>query len=125
MSQVLSCNRDNPLNLTSSGLNFTRQEILTLLNGSGRVTWSSDSTRHRQNLLAQLLDSGIIVVRDADEDQPQNYLWQSFDNLGYTVLPGMKEMYPPRCHRNFQSLLPKHESSNNRKAIVHNQQHKV
>lgn len=90
MSQVLSCNRDNPLNLTSSGLNFTRQEILTLLNGSGRVTWSSDSTRHRQNLLAQLLDSGIIVVRDADEDQPQNYLWQSFDNLGYTVLPGMK-----------------------------------
>ncbi|WMV13655.1 hypothetical protein MTR67_007040 [Solanum verrucosum] len=36
--------QENPLNDTSSALNFTRQGILTLLNGSGRVIWSSDST---------------------------------------------------------------------------------
>ncbi|WMV13435.1 hypothetical protein MTR67_006820, partial [Solanum verrucosum] len=81
---------ENPLNDTSSALNFTRQGILTLLNGSGRVIWSSDSTRHGQNPVAQLLDSGNLVVRDAAEDKPQNYLWQSFDNPGDTALPGMK-----------------------------------
>uniref|UniRef100_M1DBD9 S locus glycoprotein n=1 Tax=Solanum tuberosum TaxID=4113 RepID=M1DBD9_SOLTU len=64
--------------------------ILTLLNGSGRVIWSSDSTRHGQNPVAQLLDSGILVVRDAAEDKTQNYMWQSFDNPGDTTLPGTK-----------------------------------
>ncbi|WMV33259.1 hypothetical protein MTR67_026644 [Solanum verrucosum] len=54
------------------------------------VIWSSDSTRHGQNQVAQLLDSGNLVVRDAAEDKPQNYLWQSFDNPGETTLPGMK-----------------------------------
>ncbi|KAG5608344.1 hypothetical protein H5410_019625 [Solanum commersonii] len=87
---VLTCNGENPLNDTSSALNFTRQGILTLLNGSGRVIWSSDSTRHGKNQVAQLLDSGNLVVRDAAEDKPQNYLWQSFDNPGETTLPGMK-----------------------------------
>ncbi|KAH0716730.1 hypothetical protein KY290_012996 [Solanum tuberosum] len=87
---VWVANRDNPLNDTSSVLNFTRQGILTLLNGSGRVIWSSNSTRHGQNPVAQLLDSGNLVVRDAAEDKPQNYLWQSFDNPGDTALPGMK-----------------------------------
>ncbi|KAH0698016.1 hypothetical protein KY290_011029 [Solanum tuberosum] len=33
---------------------------------------------------------GNLVVRDAAEDKPQNYLWQSFDNPGDTTLPGMK-----------------------------------
>ncbi|KAH0695926.1 hypothetical protein KY289_013408 [Solanum tuberosum] len=87
---VWVANRDNPLNDTSSALNLTRQGILTLLNGSGRIIWSSNSTRHGKNPVAQLLDSGNLVVRDAAEDKPQNYLWQSFDNPGDTALPGMK-----------------------------------
>ncbi|KAM3343171.1 G-type lectin S-receptor-like serine/threonine-protein kinase isoform X1 [Capsicum galapagoense] len=83
---VWVANRDSPLKDTSGALNFTRQGILTLLNGSGRVIWSSNSTRHVQNPVAQLLDSGNLVVRDAIE----NYLWQSFDYPSDTFLPGMK-----------------------------------
>ncbi|MCD7459124.1 hypothetical protein HAX54_040163 [Datura stramonium] len=83
---VWVANRDSPLNRTDGMLNFTRQGILTLLNGSGRVIWSSSATKHVQNPVAQLLDSGNLVVRDAAE----NYLWQSFDYPCDTALPGMK-----------------------------------
>ncbi|KAJ8525985.1 hypothetical protein K7X08_037204 [Anisodus acutangulus] len=83
-------NTDSPLNDTSGALNLTRQGTLTLLNGSGRVIWSSNATRHMQNSVAQLLDIGNLVVRDAAEDKPDIYLWQSFDYPGDTALPGMK-----------------------------------
>ncbi|XP_049367906.1 G-type lectin S-receptor-like serine/threonine-protein kinase At4g27290 [Solanum verrucosum] len=84
---VWVANRDSPLNDTSSVLNLTRQGILTLINDSGRVIWSSNSTRHVENPIAQLLDSGNLVVRD---DSTENYLWQSFDYPTDTALPGMK-----------------------------------
>ncbi|KAG5620499.1 hypothetical protein H5410_005717 [Solanum commersonii] len=83
---VWVANRDSPLNDTSSVLNLTRQGILTLINGSGRVIWSSNSTRHVENPIA-LLDSGNLVVRD---DSTENYLWQSSDYPTDTALPGMK-----------------------------------
>ncbi|XP_059290563.1 G-type lectin S-receptor-like serine/threonine-protein kinase At4g27290 isoform X2 [Lycium ferocissimum] len=83
---VWVANRDSPLNGTDGMLNLTRQGILTLQNGSGRIIWSSNATRHVQNPIAQLLDSGNLVVRDAAED----YLWQSFDYPSDTTLPGMK-----------------------------------
>ncbi|CAN4123501.1 unnamed protein product [Withania somnifera] len=83
---VWVANRDSPLNDTSGELNFTKQGILTLLDGSGRIIWSSNYTRHVQKPVAQLLDSGNLVIRDATE----NYLWQSFDYPSDTALPGMK-----------------------------------
>ncbi|KAK4360175.1 hypothetical protein RND71_019127 [Anisodus tanguticus] len=83
---VWVANRDTPLNDKNGMLNLTKQGNLTLQNGSGRVIWSSNSTRHVQNPIAQLLDSGNLVVRDATE----NYLWQSFDYPCDTALPGMK-----------------------------------
>ncbi|XP_059290559.1 G-type lectin S-receptor-like serine/threonine-protein kinase At4g27290 isoform X1 [Lycium ferocissimum] len=83
-------NTDSPLNDRSGALNLTRQGTLTLLNGSGHVIWSSNATRHMQNPVAQLLDSGNLVVRDVAEDKRENYLWQSFDYPGDTALPGMK-----------------------------------
>ncbi|CAN4079369.1 unnamed protein product [Withania somnifera] len=49
--------------------------------------WSSNATRRVKNPIAQLLDSGNLVVRDATENY---YLWQSFDYLSDTLLPGMK-----------------------------------
>ncbi|KAA8523793.1 hypothetical protein F0562_010216 [Nyssa sinensis] len=42
------------------------------------------------NPIAQLLDSGNLVVRDANDVNPDNFLWQSFDYPSYTLLPGMK-----------------------------------
>ncbi|XP_016479064.2 G-type lectin S-receptor-like serine/threonine-protein kinase At4g27290 [Nicotiana tabacum] len=83
---VWVANGDSPLNDRDGMLNFTRQGILTLFNGSGHVIWSSNATRRVKNSKAQLLDSGNLVVRDATV----NYLWQSFDYPSDTSLPGMK-----------------------------------
>uniref|UniRef100_A0A3Q7EWP2 Bulb-type lectin domain-containing protein n=1 Tax=Solanum lycopersicum TaxID=4081 RepID=A0A3Q7EWP2_SOLLC len=84
---VWVANRETPVNGTSSTLNLTRQWILTLVNGSGRVILSSNSSRHVKKPIAQLLDSGNLVVRD---DSIEDYLWQSFDYPTDTALPRMK-----------------------------------
>ncbi|GMP52747.1 hypothetical protein CsSME_00018449 [Camellia sinensis var. sinensis] len=36
------------------------------------------------------MDSGNLVVKDANDDNPEHFLWQSFDYPGGTLLPGMK-----------------------------------
>ncbi|KAI9078895.1 hypothetical protein K1719_039165 [Acacia pycnantha] len=40
--------------------------------------------------IAQLLDSGNLVLRNEKDQNPENYLWQSFDYLSHVFLPGMK-----------------------------------
>jgi hypothetical protein len=37
-----------------------------------------------------LLDSGNLVVKEMNENDPEKYLWQSFDYPTDTLLPGMK-----------------------------------
>ncbi|KAJ8537839.1 hypothetical protein K7X08_014379 [Anisodus acutangulus] len=39
---------------------------------------------------AMLLDSGNLVVKDANDDNPENFLWQSFSFPTDTFLPNMK-----------------------------------
>lgn len=87
---VWVANRDTPLNDKNGMLNLTRQGNLTLVNGSGGVVWSSNATRSLQtpNPIAQLLDSGNLVVRD--DLNKEDYAWQSFDYPGDTALPGVK-----------------------------------
>ncbi|KAK6157077.1 hypothetical protein DH2020_011325 [Rehmannia glutinosa] len=65
--------------------------ILVLLNDTNAVIWSSNTNTSRvaRNPVAQLLDSGNLVVRDQDDDQEENYLWQSFDYPTDTFLVGM------------------------------------
>lgn len=83
--------------------NFTRQGLLTLQNGSSRVIWSSNATGRVQNPIAQLLDSGNLVVRDATA----NYLWQSFEYPGDIALPGMKVVsIVPSGHGRAEMTLP-------------------
>ncbi|CAN0890131.1 G-type lectin S-receptor-like serine/threonine-protein kinase At4g27290, partial [Linum grandiflorum] len=93
---VWVANRGAPISDTSRGvLNFTRDGIL-LLSDVGRnnlEVWSSSVTRpprSSSNPVAQLLESGNLVVRDANDANPDNFLWQSFDFIGDTLLPGMK-----------------------------------
>ncbi|KAB1215268.1 hypothetical protein CJ030_MR4G027351 [Morella rubra] len=56
-----------------------------------KVIWSTSPPRQQsQNLLLQLLDSGNLVLRDERSDNPEDYVWQSFDYPSDTLLPGMK-----------------------------------
>ncbi|KAD2805044.1 hypothetical protein E3N88_38421 [Mikania micrantha] len=64
------------------------QGNLALVNGSGKAIWSSNSSASGSNinLLAQLLDTGNLVIKNGNEI----FIWQSFDYPGDTYIPGMK-----------------------------------
>ncbi|KAK9268594.1 hypothetical protein L1049_000349 [Liquidambar formosana] len=47
-------------------------------------------TRSVANPVAKLLESGNLVMKDANDDDPENFLWQTFDYPCDTQLPGMK-----------------------------------
>ncbi|KAA8547444.1 hypothetical protein F0562_003692 [Nyssa sinensis] len=49
-----------------------------------------DPVMQKTDLVAQLLDSGNLMVRDANDDNPKNFMWQSFDYPSDTILLGMK-----------------------------------
>ncbi|KAG6573225.1 S-locus-specific glycoprotein S13, partial [Cucurbita argyrosperma subsp. sororia] len=84
---VWVANRDTPVLSSSATLNFVRDGNLVLLNQTGAAFWSSNSTKSIQNPIAQLLDTGNLVLRDS---KSEDYVWQSFDYPTDTLLPGMK-----------------------------------
>ncbi|XP_068320528.1 G-type lectin S-receptor-like serine/threonine-protein kinase At4g27290 [Pyrus communis] len=86
---VWVANRDTPLTDKSGILKVTNPGILVLSHNMSTV-WSSNTSRTAQNPVARLLDSGNLVVADRSDDDPGNFLWQSFDYPGNTFLPGSK-----------------------------------
>ncbi|CAL9016679.1 unnamed protein product [Prunus brigantina] len=87
---VWVANRETPLDDSSGVLKVTDQGVLVLLNSSNGIVWSSNSSRTVDNPVSQLLDSGNLVVKDANETNPDNFLWQSFDYPCDTFLTEMK-----------------------------------
>ncbi|KAL0306447.1 UNVERIFIED_CONTAM: G-type lectin S-receptor-like serine/threonine-protein kinase [Sesamum radiatum] len=82
-------NREFPVrNTSSAALKFIQTGNLVLQDENGTI-WSSNVTRAAQNPVAQLLDSGNLVIREANDYRPGNYLWQSFDHPTNTFLQGM------------------------------------
>uniref|UniRef100_A0A2N9F4K3 Bulb-type lectin domain-containing protein n=1 Tax=Fagus sylvatica TaxID=28930 RepID=A0A2N9F4K3_FAGSY len=90
---VWVANRETPLENHSGVLNVTEKGILVLLDtANNTIIWSSSNTSRTagNNPTAQLLDSGNLVVKDRNIDNPDNILWQSFDYPCDTLLPDMK-----------------------------------
>ncbi|KAM5586678.1 hypothetical protein ABKV19_005548 [Rosa sericea] len=87
---VWVANREAPLTDSSGVLQVTDPGILVLLNHNKSIVWSSNTSRSAENPVAQLLDSGNLVVTDGSDTDPENFLWQSFDYPSDTLLPGMK-----------------------------------
>ncbi|KAK9056989.1 hypothetical protein SSX86_024355 [Deinandra increscens subsp. villosa] len=90
---VWVANRETPLNDTSGVLTFNQEGTLTLIDRRNRVIWSSNSSLINNpvaNPVAQLLDTGNLVIRTENSFEPDDYLWQSFDYPGNTFLPSMK-----------------------------------
>ncbi|KAK9269420.1 hypothetical protein L1049_001193 [Liquidambar formosana] len=87
---VWVANRETPFLDSSGVLKFTNGGILVLLNRNETIIWSTNSSRSAVNPVAQLLESGNLVVRDGNGENPENFLWQSFDYPCDTHLPGMK-----------------------------------
>lgn len=90
---VWVANRETPI-LDSSGiLRLTGEGILTISNRTNHAIWSSPSQSGppaNSKPVAQLLDSGNLIVRYGSSDSSENILWQSFDHPTNTLLAGMK-----------------------------------
>ena len=67
-------------------------ENLVLLSQNQTLLWSTNATTTKAlNLIVQLLDNGNLVLKDGkDNNNNEDFLWQSFDHPGDTFLPGMK-----------------------------------
>ncbi|PAN40271.1 hypothetical protein PAHAL_7G303700 [Panicum hallii] len=82
-------NRDTPLNNTSGVLVIGTGGSLLLVDGPrGQTAWSSNTTGASASTVAQLLDSGNLVV--SEKSSGRRVLWQSFDHPSNTLLAGMK-----------------------------------
>ncbi|KMT01733.1 hypothetical protein BVRB_9g211840 [Beta vulgaris subsp. vulgaris] len=90
MTYVWVANGESPLLDSFDALQMTNQSVLTLVNSTGGLVWSSNTSRSVSNPVAQLLDSGNLVVKDPKDDNLDNILWQSFDYPCYTLLSEMK-----------------------------------
>ncbi|KAJ7968429.1 G-type lectin S-receptor-like serine/threonine-protein kinase [Quillaja saponaria] len=86
---VWVANRDSPLINSTGLLTFNNDGMLVVLNQSGSVMWSSNSSQAAKKPIALLLDSGNFVLKNGDGNS-EDYLWQSFDYPCDTLLPGMK-----------------------------------
>ncbi|KAI9187541.1 hypothetical protein LWI28_029246 [Acer negundo] len=87
---VWVANRDTPISDPSGVLHINARGILVLLNSTNDTVWSSNASRTPQNPVAVLLGSGNLIVKDGNDNNPDNFLWQSFYYPGDTLLPGMK-----------------------------------
>ncbi|KAL3729980.1 hypothetical protein ACJRO7_027044 [Eucalyptus globulus] len=87
---VWVANRENPLSDSSGVLKLTPQGVLTLLNRTNGVIWSCNVSRLAQNPITQLLDSANFVVKEGNDNELDDAIWQSFDHPCDSFLAGMK-----------------------------------
>ncbi|KAL2496235.1 G-type lectin S-receptor-like serine/threonine-protein kinase [Forsythia ovata] len=81
-------NREIPLISTSGMLKVIEPGHLVLMNDTKNVVCTSNTSRIAQTPIVQLLESGNLVLKEANDDNAENFLWQSFDHLSDTYLPG-------------------------------------
>ncbi|KAH6809238.1 hypothetical protein C2S51_027021 [Perilla frutescens var. frutescens] len=90
---VWVANRQDPIKTRLGVLKVIERGIMIILNNTNGTVWSSFALTSVQNPVAQLQESGNLVVREADDDHQHHdhkFVWQSFDFPCDTLLPGMK-----------------------------------
>jgi len=88
---VWVANREKPLQNNLGVFRLDENGVLVILNGTNNTIWSSNvSSEVVKNPIAQLLDSGNLVVKNGQGISSDNFLWQSFDYPCHTFLPWMK-----------------------------------
>ncbi|KAJ0733723.1 putative protein kinase RLK-Pelle-DLSV family [Helianthus annuus] len=112
---VWVANRNTPLTHTYGELTLTHQGVLAIRDAiTGIVVWSSanSSTTLVNNPIGQLLDTGNFIIHgEGGETNQENPIWQSFDFLTDTLLPGMKHGrdFVTGIERNYTSWRSKYD----------------
>ncbi|KAI3809986.1 hypothetical protein L1987_19591 [Smallanthus sonchifolius] len=84
-------NRETAIKSKSGELRLYSDGVLVLRDSAtNRVIWSSNTNGKARNPVARLLDSGNFMVTDNNDNEMENYIWQSFDYPGDTHIPGLK-----------------------------------
>ncbi|KAK9155997.1 hypothetical protein Sjap_003477 [Stephania japonica] len=86
---VWVANRENPLKDSSGVLTARGDGNIVILNASKSVIWFSNVSTEVKNPVAQLLTTGNLVIKDGNQGNSGNYLWQSFDHPCNTLLLGV------------------------------------
>ncbi|KAG4968041.1 hypothetical protein JHK87_033692 [Glycine soja] len=84
----LVANGGNPINDSSALLRLKSSDHLVLTHNN-TVVWSTSSPKEAKNPVAELLDSGNVVIREPSAANQEAYLWQSFDYPSNTMLSEM------------------------------------
>ncbi|KAJ7959815.1 S-receptor-like serine/threonine-protein kinase [Quillaja saponaria] len=87
---VWVANRQKPIKDLSGLLLINSSTGNLLLSQNKTIVWAATLKRKAQNPVLQLLDSGNLVLREANDENSENFLWESFDYPSDTLLPGMK-----------------------------------
>ncbi|XP_072955789.1 uncharacterized protein [Typha angustifolia] len=90
---VWVANRQNPIADTTGSLSITAGGDLVIYDKNSTIIWfSNSSVQGLTGAVAQILDNGNFVVREAASNNTDaaNVAWQSFDHPTDTFLPGMK-----------------------------------
>ncbi|CAJ2638930.1 unnamed protein product [Trifolium pratense] len=85
---VWVANRDTPVQNSTAMMKLTDQGSLVIIDGSKGIIWNSNSSRVGVKPVVQLLNSGNLVLKVANNTE--NFLWESFDYPGNTFLAGMQ-----------------------------------
>ncbi|CAH8325925.1 unnamed protein product [Eruca vesicaria subsp. sativa] len=88
---VWTGNRESPLNSARGYIQISMSSGIQLFNESGYMTWKINLTRTAAAdapLTASLSDTGNLIV-SYNNNNPNGILWQSFDEPGDVLLPGM------------------------------------
>ncbi|KAK4576515.1 hypothetical protein RGQ29_027178 [Quercus rubra] len=86
---VWVANWRNPITDSSGVLKLNSSGSL-LLSQNKTIAWLANSIKEAGSPVVELLDSGNLVLREENKENPESYLWQSFDYPSDTWLPGMK-----------------------------------
>ncbi|KAI9071355.1 hypothetical protein K1719_046682 [Acacia pycnantha] len=76
---VWVANREIPVKDNSGMLSINMKGHLGLLDRNETIIWVANSSTKALTPIVQLLGSGNLILRDEKDQNPQNYLWQSFD----------------------------------------------
>ncbi|XP_042456057.1 G-type lectin S-receptor-like serine/threonine-protein kinase At4g27290 isoform X2 [Zingiber officinale] len=87
---VWVANRLRPIDGRSGRLSLSGEGMLVIASNNSTTIWSSSTMTRLTNPEATLFDDGNFAVREAGNDEPDSFAWQSFDFPTDTLLPGMK-----------------------------------
>ncbi|CAH8256243.1 unnamed protein product [Arabidopsis lyrata] len=87
---VWVANREKPVTDSAANLGISSNGSLLLSNGKHGVVWSTGDVFASNGSRAELTDNGNLVLIDKVSGRTR---WQSFENLGNTLLPTSTMMY--------------------------------